>query len=78
MAGNSKIVIEIISLEGMLYLAEHKDWSPRDLISSLGDCFTLGEVQEMSLGGIKNVCQENKQIWEISNRFGIFGGKVKK
>ena len=62
MVGNSKIVIEIITLGGMLTFAEDNVW----------------QCQAMSLGGITKFWHENKCMWEISNRFVIFGRKVNK
>ena len=43
-----------IAHQGWLNLTEHTDWPPLGLIWSLGECFTLREVQAMSLGGIQN------------------------
>ena len=77
LAGNTKIVIERITLGEMLNLTEDNDWPLRGLKVPPRGCFTLGEVQAMSQGGIKNVWWENKHICEFSTCFVIFGGKVK-
>ena len=63
---NSKIVIERITLEGMLNLAEDNDWPPRGLKVPPRGCLTHGKVQAMSLGGITNFGQESFLKVEIS------------
>ena len=76
LAENSKIVIERITLGGMLHLTDDNDWPPWGLKVPPQGSFTLGEVQAMSWGGIKNNWQENMHKWEFSTRFVICGGKV--
>ena len=60
LAVNSKIVIERITLGGMLNLNEDNDWSPKGFKVPLRGCFTLGEVQAMSREGIKKI------VWKIN------------
>ena len=73
LAGNSKIVIERITLGGMLNLAEDNDWPPRGLKVPPRGCFTLGEVQAMSRGGIIIFGRKIQKVAEFSTRFFMSG-----
>ena len=62
LAGNYKVVIERITLGGMLHLAEDNDWLPRCLKVPPQGCFILGEVQAMSQ-------EKNTKIWQENIHF---------
>ena len=59
--GNSKIVIERITLGGMLHLAEDNDWTPRGFKVTPRGCFSLSMVQAMSQEGITIFLRESKK-----------------
>ena len=63
MEGNSQIVIERITLGGMLNHAEDNDWPPGGFKVPPQGYFTLGVVYAMSQGGIINFWQESKKKW---------------
>ena len=71
LAGNSKIVIDRITLGGIVNHTEDNDWPPLGLKVPPWGWFTLGVVQAMSRGGIKNNWRESKTKVEISTRFVI-------